>query len=86
MTYDLLLNKIDTLNEAQKKSVLDYVNFLIFQNSQNNSVVDNALNNDEKYRKRLEYLSSLDNKEKTSRSVNEINQYISELRNEERVF
>ena len=86
MTYDLLLNKIDTLNEAQKKSVLDYVNFLIFQNSQNDSIVDNALNNDEKYKKRLEYLNSLDNKEKTSRSINEINQYISELRNKERVF
>ena len=86
MPYDLLVKKIDKLSETQKKSVFDYVNFLIFQNSQDNIVVDRAFGNKEKTKERLEYLEALENQEITTRNVEEINQYISEIRNEERVF
>ena len=80
MPNELLVNKIDSLNQTQKKSVLDYINFLIYQNLQSDD------NSDNKASRRLEYLDSLENKEITSRNVQEINQYISEIRNEERVF
>ena len=86
MTYDLLVKKIDTLSETQKKSVFDYVNFLIFQNSKNSSDFDNSKDINEKSKQRLEYLDSLESKEITSRNIEEINQYISEIRNDERVF
>ena len=80
MPDELLVNKIDSLNQTQKKSVLDYINFLIYQNLKSDD------NSDNKASRRLEYLDSLENKEITSRNVQEINQYISEIRNEERVF
>ncbi|MBR4330771.1 MAG: hypothetical protein IKP71_13090 [Candidatus Riflebacteria bacterium] len=80
MPNELLVNKIDSLNQTQKKSVLDYINFLIYQNLKSDD------NSDNKASRRLEYLDSLENKEITSRNVQEINQYISEIRNEERVF
>lgn len=86
MTYDLLVKKIDTLSETQKKSVFDYVNFLIFQNSKNSSDFDNSKDINEKSKQRLEYLDSVESKEITSRNIEEINQYISEIRNDERVF
>ncbi|MBQ3644828.1 MAG: hypothetical protein II961_09550 [Candidatus Riflebacteria bacterium] len=80
MPNELLEKKINSLNEAQKKSVLDYINFLIYQNLRSDD------NSDNKASRRLEYLDSLENEEITSRNVQEINQYISEIRNEERVF
>ena len=84
MPYDVLVKKLDSLSEIQKKSVFDYINFLIYQNT-NNANNSSSDNNDETKR-RLEYLDSLENKEITSRNIQEINQYISEIRNEERVF
>jgi hypothetical protein len=78
MPYDVLVKKLDSLSEIQKKSVFDYINFLIYQNSD--------MDNDDIAKKRLEYLDSLDNKEVSSRSVQDINQYINDIRNEERVF
>ncbi len=80
MPNELLEKKINSLNETQKKSVLDYINFLIYQNLKSDD------NSDNKASRRLEYLDSLENKETTSRNVQEINKYISEIRNEERVF
>ncbi len=84
MPYDVLVKKLDSLSEIQKKSVFDYINFLIYQNTKNDNI--SSLDNAEKTKHRLEYLDSLENKEITSRNIQEINQYISEIRNEERVF
>ena len=80
MPNELLEKKINSLNETQKKSVFHYINFLIYQNLKSDD------NSDNKASRRLEYLDSLENKEITSRNVQEINQYIGEIRNEERVF
>lgn len=84
MPYDVLVKKLDSLSEIQKKSVFDYINFLIYQNTKNDNI--SWLDNDEETKRRLEYLDSLENKEITPRNIQEINQYISEIRNEERVF
>ncbi len=82
MPYDVLVKKLDSLSEIQKKSVFDYINFLIFQNTNNNSEHSNRFN------QRLEYIDSLNESksERTTRNVQEIDQYINEIRNEERVF
>ena len=80
MPYDILVKKLDSLSEIQKKSVFDYINFLIYQNTNNNFDSNNRA------KQRLEYINSLNNSERTSRKVQEINQYISDIRNEERVF
>ena len=79
MPYEVLVKKLDSLSEAQKASVFDYINFLVYQNTHYSESSD-------KSKKRLEYLESLGNKELTSRNTQEINQYIKEIRNEERVF
>ena len=84
MPYDVLVKKLDSLSEIQKKSVFDYINFLIYQNTKNDNI--SSLDNAEETKRRLEYLDSLENKEITSRNIQEINQHISEIRNEERVF
>ncbi len=84
MSYDVLVKKLDSLSEIQKKSVFDYINFLIYQNTKNSDSFSSDESSETKHR--LEYLDSLDNKEITSRNVQEINRYISEIRNEERVF
>ena len=84
MPYDVLVKKLDSLSEIQKKSVFDYINFLIYQNTKNDNI--SSLDNAEETKRRLEYLDSLENKEISSRNIQEINQYISEIRNEERVF
>jgi hypothetical protein len=84
MPYDVLVKKLDSLSEIQKKSVFDYINFLIYQNT--NNANNSSSDNSDETKRRLEYLDSLENKEITSRNIQEINQYISEIRNEERVF
>ena len=37
MPIDILEKKLEKLSESQKQSVFDYINFLIFQNSSNNT-------------------------------------------------
>lgn len=65
MPYDVLVKKLDSLSEIQKKSVFDYINFLIYQNT--NNANNSSSDNSDETKRRLEYLDSLENKEITSR-------------------
>ena len=40
MSYELLEKKMSILSDSQKQSVLDYINFLIYQNSLSNKLTD----------------------------------------------
>ena len=33
MPYEVLVKKLDSFSEAQKASVFDYINFLVYQNT-----------------------------------------------------
>lgn len=42
MSYELLEKKMSNLSESQKQSVLDYINFLIYQNTLTNRLTSNT--------------------------------------------
>ena len=94
MPIEILEKKLEMLSEIQKQSVLDYINFLISQNSLNEFQHKKDKEDTNKFclkekdfaNQRLEYLDSLGNKEITPRNIEEINQYIADIRNEERLF